>query len=117
MSAPVVTAIQRALKNIAAHGDTDIFPFPFERYLITEDPDACEGILTAVHRDFEEALASHPPPTIEALSPVGYNGFRRATLIEPFWNAYYLLVVAALRRSHETCRPDENMAARSAQLS
>ena len=37
----MVTAIQRALKNIAAHGDTDIFPFPFERYLITEDPDAC----------------------------------------------------------------------------
>jgi hypothetical protein len=36
------------------------------------------------------------------------------TLREAPW---LLLVVAALRRSHETCRPDENMAARSAQLS
>ena len=32
----MVAAIQRALKNIAAHGDTDIFPFPFERYLIMD---------------------------------------------------------------------------------
>ena len=81
----MVAARQRALKNIAAHGDTDIFPFPFERYLIMEDRDACEELLTAVHRDFETSLATDPPLTIEALSPVGYNGFRRATLIEPFW--------------------------------
>lgn len=100
----MVTAIQRALKNIAAHGDTDIFPFPFERYLIMEDRDACEGLLTAVHRDFEASLASHPPLTIEALSPVGYSGFRRATLIEPFWNAYYLALVISIAADIEKVR-------------
>jgi hypothetical protein len=100
----VVAAIQRALKNIAAHGDTDIFPFPFERYLIMEDRDTCEELLTAVHRDFETSLATHPPLTIEALSPVGYNGFRRATLIEPFWNAYYLALVISIAADIEKVR-------------
>jgi hypothetical protein len=42
--------------------------------------------------------------TIEALSPVGYNGFRRATLIEPFWNAYHLALVVSIADDIERVR-------------
>jgi len=38
-------AIRLSLKNIAKHGDTDIFPFPFEKNLFFDRPDECQEIL------------------------------------------------------------------------
>ena len=38
------------------------------------------------------------------LSQVGYYGFRQATLIEPFWNAYFLGLVISLAESIENKR-------------
>jgi hypothetical protein len=31
-------AIEAAVKNISSHGDTDIFPFPFECHLFHDEP-------------------------------------------------------------------------------
>jgi hypothetical protein len=85
--------ITRALQNIASHGDTDVFPFPFERSLIQERLEECFDYVSGMNQEFDKCLADSPPLTVEMLSQVGYTGFRRATLIEPFWNAYYLALV------------------------
>lgn len=90
------TSIVRALRNIAKFGDTDIFPFPFERHVFHDKLAESAVIVRDLHVDFEGALASHRPENIETLAPVGYTGFRWATQIEPFWNAYYLAMVLEL---------------------
>jgi hypothetical protein len=100
----MLTAIERAIRNISAHGDTDIFPFPFERSLIQEHQDKCIQLLKDFNSDFETHLIKSPPLTIEMLSQIGYTGFRRATLIEPFWNAYYLALVISLADRIESRR-------------
>jgi Reverse transcriptase (RNA-dependent DNA polymerase) len=88
--------ITMALQNIITHGDTDVFPFPFERSLFQEKLNACVDYVNEIHENFEGHLTGYPPLTIEMLSQVGYTGFRRATLIEPFWNAYYLALVISV---------------------
>jgi hypothetical protein len=104
-------AIEAAVKNIASHGDTDIFPFPFECHLFHDQPGRCAEILEAIHADFDEYLSMNAPDMIETLSQVGYTGFRWATQIEPFWNAYYLACVIRLADEIESIRlPEEAQA-------
>jgi hypothetical protein len=100
----VSTAIGRALRNVASHGDTDIFPFPFENHLFFDKGTDAHDLLLKLHGAFEEFFAAHPPQTIQALTQIGYTGFRWATLIEPFWNAYYLALVVALSEQIEDGR-------------
>ena len=97
-------AIRRAVKNIVRYGDTDIFPFPLERYVFEDKFDHCVQLLMERHREFEKHRADSPPLTIEALTQVGYSGFRRATQIEPFWNAYYLALVVSIAKEIEDYR-------------
>lgn len=87
---------RKALVNIVRYGDTDIFPFPFERYLFEEKLDETLDILETYHENIEDSIALSPPLTIVEQSQVGYYGFRQATLIEPFWNAYFLGLVIAI---------------------
>ena len=47
-------AIEAAVKNIASHGDTDIFPFPFECHLFRDEPKRCVDLLEKMHANFEE---------------------------------------------------------------
>jgi hypothetical protein len=89
-------AFRAAIRNVASHGDTDIFPFPFENHLFYDTPDKCAETLEVIHANFEEYMAAYPPDTIVTLSQVGYTGFRWATMIEPFWNAYYLALILQL---------------------
>lgn len=98
---------EKAVKNIAKYGDTDIFPFPFERYMFEENHENAVKLLQEIHSDFENSLTSEPPSTIEEMIPVGYFGFRKATIIEPFWNAYFLGLVISLAESIESKRVDE----------
>lgn len=98
---------KKALTNIVRHGDTDIFPFPFERYLFEQKLDEVLNILDAYHKNIEDAIALSPPLTIVELSQVGYYGFRQATLIEPFWNAYFLGLVISIAEEIESKRIKE----------
>jgi hypothetical protein len=100
-------AIRASLKNIAAHGDTDIFPFPFETHVFFDRLDDCCTLLTNLHEDFDNYLASYPPFTLVTLTQVGYTGFRWSTQIEPFWNAYYLALVISLADQIEVKRIPE----------
>jgi hypothetical protein len=98
---------RKALVNIVKHGDTDIFPFPFERYLFDEKMEEALDILESYHSNLEDALSKSPPLTLVKLSQVGYYGFRQATLIEPFWNAYFLGLVISLAENIEQTRIKE----------
>lgn len=95
---------RKALKNIIAHGDTDVFPFPFERNLFEDKIEETLNVLEEIHKDFTGHLVSSPPLTIVKASQVGYYGFRRATLIEPFWNAYFLGLVISIAQKIEDIR-------------
>lgn len=95
---------RKALKNVIQHGDTDIFPFPFERYMFDEKLDESVAILSEYHSNLDKALSTSPPLTLVKLSQVGYFGFRQATMIEPFWNAYFLGLVVSLAESIENIR-------------
>ena len=97
-------AIERALQNIAAFGDTDVFPFLFERHVFFDKPLECKDLLLQVHANFQSWLNDQPPTTHESLTQVGYTGFRWATQIEPFWNAYYLALVIYLAEQIEATR-------------
>lgn len=99
---------KKALLNIIKHGDTDIFPFPFERYLFEEKSKETLDILENIHIDLEKAISESPPLTLVKLSPVGYYGFRQATMIEPFWNAYFLGLIISLAEKIEKTRIKEN---------
>jgi hypothetical protein len=98
---------KKALINIIKHGDTDIFPFPFERYLFDEKLDESLDILESIHRDLDKAISESPPIILNKLSQVGYYGFRQATMIEPFWNAYFLGLVISLAENIEGTRIKE----------
>ena len=96
---------KKALLNIVKFGDTDIFPFPFERYLFDEKLEDALNILMEYDNDLEKFLSLSPPLTIVELSQVGYFGFRQATMIEPLWNAYYLgLVISLAEEIEKICR-------------
>ena len=103
------TAIDAAIKNIATHGDTDIFPFPFECHIFHDDPVRCSEILRQMHASFDEEMSTNAPDMIETLSQVGYTGFRWAAQIEPFWNAYYLACVIKVADEIEAIRLPENL--------
>ena len=97
-------AIRRSLRNIISYGDTDIFPFPFERYLFDDKFSDCAAHVSDIDKCFDSHLASHPPLTIDNLTQIGYTGFRRATQIEPFWNAYYLALTISMAEEIESKR-------------
>ena len=85
-------------------GDTDIFPFLFERHVFFDRGKECQKLLQNIHRHFDTLVQEWPPITHESLTQVGYTGFRWATQIEPFWNAYYLSLVLCLAEQIEDKR-------------
>jgi hypothetical protein len=58
---------KKALLNIIKHGDTDIFPFPFERYLFEEKNKESLDILESIHGDLDNAISESPPLTLVKL--------------------------------------------------
>ena len=104
MSPDFAAAQARGLNNIVTHGDTDVFPFPFEKHLLQDKLDDCGTTLHGWHGSFDDALTRSPPLSVDALCQVGYTGFRQVTQIEPFWNAYYLALVLSLADAIEAVR-------------
>lgn len=97
-------SIKAAITNIAAYGDTDIFPFSFEQHIFRDQPKLLEAALEHLHADFDAQLAKNSPDNINTLTPVGYIGYRWATQIDPLWNAYYLSLVIEMGPAIEAAR-------------
>jgi hypothetical protein len=104
----ITTAIDAALRNVACFGDTDIFPLPFENLSFSDRIAGSRSVLENMHNEFERWLPSYPPQTIPTLTQVGYTGFRWATMIDPFWNAYYLALVLSIADQIEVQRIPES---------
>jgi hypothetical protein len=100
-----------AVRNIAKHGDTDVYPYPLENHWFHDAENAVADLLMSLDGDFENWLRSYPVNYTTGLSSVGYNGFRAATQIDPIWNAYLLTLLVEIGPDIETARvpPQKNV--------
>ena len=90
-----------ALNNITKFGDTDVLPFPIEKYIFFDQRTETLELLEELHESFDEFLRDSPPHFETALSVAGYTGFRLVTQIDPIWNAYLLALVIAIGKDIE----------------
>lgn len=97
-------AARIAIQNIVKHGDTDIFPLPFESYAFFDKQEGLVDLVYEYDRNFEDYLSRFPPSNINALTPVSYYGFRWATQLDPIWNAHFLSCVLAISDKIEAAR-------------
>ena len=98
------TFFEAAVRNVFAHGDTDIFPFPFENVVLADQVADLLPILDAAYANAEAALAENAPQDIVSLIPVGATGFRIALQLDPVWNALFLAAVLSLAERIEAAR-------------
>jgi hypothetical protein len=89
-------AAKLAVRNVINYGDTDIFPYPFERFVFQDNLDDVVNVLEEYNDNFGDYLALYSPQNVSALSPVNYFGFRWATQLDYVWNAYFLACVLVL---------------------
>jgi hypothetical protein len=82
--------VKRAAANVIDHGDTDVFPYSFENVLIRKNTDSFVKLIEELSINFEIHVNQTPPQFESLLSPVGYNGYRWITQIDPYWNCYIL---------------------------
>jgi len=97
-------AAKIAVQNIIKHGDTDIFPLPFESHAFFDKQEDIAQLICEYDENFEDYLARFPPSNINALTPVSYYGFRWATQVDPIWNAHFLSSVVAISDKIEAAR-------------
>lgn len=96
--------MELAIKNIANHGDTDIFPYPTENHLLHDKPKELINVLLDIDKNFKDRITSIPILTSKNLSAVGYSGFRYGTQIDPLWNTYLLALVLKIAEDLEKKR-------------
>lgn len=102
------SAFALSVKNIINFGDTDIFPFPYETRMFSDIFESLLASLNQTHTGFSDRLNECPPINISTCSTVGYNGYRWATQIDPYWNAYFLGLVLSLSDKIEKSRVSED---------
>ncbi|MCK0097746.1 RNA-directed DNA polymerase [Yoonia sp. F2084L] len=97
-------AAKLAVQNVIKHGDTDIFPFPFENHAFFDKEEQAVDLVVEYDENFDQYLNQFPPKNVSSLTPVTYSGFRWATQIDPMWNAHFLASVTAIGESIERAR-------------
>lgn len=102
------SAFALSTKNIIKFGDTDIFPFPYETRMFSDIYQKVLSSLGDTHKNFEDRLNECPPINISTCSTVGYNGYRWATQIDPYWNSYFLGLVLSISDKIENSRVGDN---------
>lgn len=104
-------AAEQAINNIIRHGDTDIFPFPFEHYAFFDKQKEVVDLIETYNNNFDDYLARFSPLHVSSLTPVTYSGFRWATQLDPIWNAYFLSCVLSISKEIENARipPSDNV--------
>ena len=97
-------SFERAIDNVIAHGDTDIFPFQPETLSFRERRSELIALLDKIHDEFDDLIAESPPAQYQAFIPNGQAGFRWATQIDTFWNLYFLALVIEVGEKIEAVR-------------
>jgi Reverse transcriptase (RNA-dependent DNA polymerase) len=95
---------EAAITNVYRHGDTDIFPFPIENRIFSDKLADVVALLSQTHEAFDVEFAQNAPIDIRELSPVGPNGFRSASQLDPYWNAFLLGEVLSIAEQIESAR-------------
>jgi Reverse transcriptase (RNA-dependent DNA polymerase) len=98
------SAAARAALNIVRHGDTDIFPLPFESHSFFDKFDQFVDLIVDYDNDFDNRIINFPPTNVNSLVPVSYYGFRWGTQLDPIWNAHFLSCVLAIADQIEEAR-------------
>ncbi|MBO1041982.1 RNA-directed DNA polymerase [Brucella pituitosa] len=98
------SAAKLAVKNIINYGDTDIFPYPFERFVLSDNMDDIVEVLEDYNNNYSDYMVRYSPFNVSALSPINYFGFRWATQLDYIWNAYFLACVLILEKQIEFAR-------------
>lgn len=93
-----------AINNMIKHGDTDIFPFPFETRMFSDIKVTLIESLKKTYDDFDNQIIASPPICINSFSTVGYTGYRWSTQIDPYWNVLFLGLVISLSKDIEKTR-------------
>lgn len=101
-------AAELAVHNVIRHGDTDIFPFPFENHAFFDKKDDAIDLIIEHDEQFDQFLNEFPPTNISSLTPVSYSGFRWATQIDPIWNCHLLSMVISIGALIESARIPKN---------
>jgi hypothetical protein len=99
-----VKSARFVIRNVARHGDTDVFPFPIENHWFYDSEENVVDLLMQLDVKFDEWLRSYPVNFATSLSSVGYNGFRAATQVDPIWNAYLLALIVEIGPDIEAAR-------------
>ena len=103
-------SLRLAIKNIAAFGDTDIFPVPIEKYWFGEEPEVVFDLLVDLRKDLERSRNQVSIYSSTELVNVGYFGFRAGTQIDPLWNALLLASTIEVAEQIENKRqPEDNV--------
>ncbi len=64
-----------AVTNIGEKGDTDIFPFPIEKYLFQDKKTEILRILEQMDKDYDHIIQVEPIDCIKTSVPNNYRGF------------------------------------------
>lgn len=89
-------AIALAIDNVIHFGDTDIFPNSIENIIFEDNRDEMIEHFKALDaklvdkKALQEYLATNSIANFSTACPVGFTGYRWATLIDPYWNVYFL---------------------------
>lgn len=97
-------SFERAIDNVIAHGDTDIFPFQPETLSFRDCRTELIELLGKMHAEFDDLIAETPPAQYPAFIPNGHAGFRWATQIDTYWNLYFLSLVIKIGEKIESVR-------------
>jgi hypothetical protein len=71
------TSIVLAIRNIAQHGDTDVFPYPLENHWFHDEEATVIEILERIDQEFDLWISTYPVVSVNALAGVGYSGLSR----------------------------------------
>lgn len=96
--------LKSAIGNFTRFGDTDIFPYPIERYVFYDLFDEALKLFEEIHGDFGGSLSKYPVIQDGSLVAVNYFGYRWATQIDPIWNTYLLALVISIGQEIEAAR-------------
>ena len=96
--------LKLAIKNISTFGDTDVFPVPLEVHWFRDQPAEVLSLLNRIRQEEKSAIEWLPLYSSTELVNAGHRGYRKATQIDPLWNALLLAAVIELAPAIENRR-------------
>ena len=69
------TSLRFAVRNIARHGDTDVFPFPLENHWFHDDENIVVALLKSMDENFDSWIKEYPVVSVKLLPRRGIRWF------------------------------------------